>query len=213
MGSSGGGENLRVVLREILARITMVKERVEMFTKLQQEPVVVATIGPFCTTTSNSVSSTTTTTMLHDQEVVCSLNDPPMTMVLRCTGNCPLMDDSIYIDQLHGIGSGWGDIPSRIHEKLLPQSQRSSSTENDGGGAATATLDATKNMKQYRFRTPLDIIHAVREEVQLCMHQQQFVLPDTPRLPIRHPGTQWLSEQPQQDELIASNSNSSNTRQ
>ena len=95
-----------------------------------------------------------------------------MTMVLRCTGNCPLMDHSIYIDQLHGMGSGWKNIPTLIQEKLQQQNQQ----------------------PLYRFRTPLDIIHAVRAELQLLMHhqeqeQQPFVIPETPRLPFRNPSS------------------------
>ena len=196
-GGGGGGENLRVLIREILARITMVKERVEMFTDLQREPGVVATIGPFCTT-NGSVSSTTTTTttavtMLHDQEVVCSLNDPPMTMVLRCTGNCPLMDHSIYIDQLHGIGSGWGNIPTLIHDKLQQQPSQHcrSSSKNININSKDSTIQPPQ--LKNRFRTPLDMIQAVRDEVQVCIQQQQFVVPDTPRLPFRHGSSMWTT--------------------
>jgi hypothetical protein len=169
------GENLRVLLREIIARLTMMEERVQMFTELYEEPNVVSTIGPFCTTVNNtngtsSTDSTSTgtsnsnsngtTTMLHDQEVVCSLNYPPMTVVLRCTGDCPLLENSIYIDELHGLGSGWDQnivqgIVSRIHD-------------------------------QYKCSRPKQIIYAIRTEIQILVKEQQFVIPCTPRLPIRN---------------------------
>ncbi len=151
--SSTGGESLRVVLREILARITMVEDRVQMFTELQQEPGVVATIGPLCATTSRL--------LLPDQEVVCSLNDPPMTLVLRCTGNCPGMEHGIYLDQLHGIGSGWQNVPTLIQETL----------RNEPNGP---------------YRTPLDVIAAVRVNVVRMM--PQFKVPDPPVWPIRSAG-------------------------
>ena len=149
---STGGESLRVVLREILARITMVEDRVQMFTELQQEPGVVATIGPL-------IATATTRLLLPDQEVVCSLNDPPMTMVLRCTGNCPGMEHgSIYLEELHGIGSGWHNVPSLIQETL----------KNEPA--------------QHCCRTPLDVIAAVRAQVERMMPQS--VLLDPPEWPV-----------------------------
>jgi myosin heavy subunit len=164
------GENVRVLLREIRTRITMIEERVIAFTELQNEPGVVATIGPFFTnsggggndsgTGNGSTSPTTASTMIHDQEVVCSLNYPPMTMVLRCTGNCPLVDGSIYIDELHGLG-GW-DVQS-VHD----------------------IQQRIANQKHYPYRTPMQLIHAVRKEVQDLVDTQQLIVPCTPRIPIR----------------------------
>jgi hypothetical protein len=152
------GESLRVLLREVLARISMIEARVHELTVLQSENGIVATIGPLCIySTKTTGSEKGIGTMMHDQEVVCSLNHPPMTTVLRLTGNCPLMDGSIYIDQLIGLG-GWDtQMVERIHDTI----------------------------SEMKYRTPMQIIAALQKEVQRLQDEEQFVVPSTPRIPAR----------------------------
>jgi hypothetical protein len=154
------GENIRTLLRELLARMAMIEERVKELTKLQQEKGVVLSIGPLCTTsakTNNNDHGSTCTAMMRDQEVVCSLNHPPMTTVLRLTGNCPLMDGSIYIDQLIGLG-GWD-------QQIVQQIQDTISTR--------------------QYQTPIQIVSAIQTEVQRLQDEEQFIVPSTPRMPLR----------------------------
>ena len=41
------------------------------------------------------------------QEVVCTLRDAPLTVVLRLTMDCPILPGSVELHQLVGIGAGW----------------------------------------------------------------------------------------------------------
>lgn len=147
--SAPTGENLRIVLRESLARIRMVQERVLELTELQQEAGVVTQVGPF--------------RGAHDQEVVCSLNAPQITIVLRLTPDCPLTDGSVYLDQLVGLG-GWE-------------------------AAVLARLAAAVRARQYR--RPAAVLRAVAAEVQRLRDEEGVPLPSTPTLPVRHAGREW----------------------
>jgi hypothetical protein len=150
------GESIRV--REVLARISMIEARVHELTELQSENGIVATIGPLSISVpKKSGTEQSIGAMMHDQEVVCSLNHPPMTTVLRLTGNCPLTDGSIYIDQLIGLG-GWDtQMVERIHDTI----------------------------SQMKYRTPMEIIVALQKEVQRLQDEEQFEVPSTPRIPAR----------------------------
>lgn len=144
------GENLRFVLRESLARAYMVEERVMELTVLQQMPGVVTKIGTF----SNGT---------QDQEVVCSLNAAQMTTVLRLTPDCPLMDGSVYMDQLVGLGGWDAAVVNRIQE----------------------TVNATK------YRSPVAIVHALTDEILRLQDEEGMQLPLTPKMPVRGGGHAW----------------------
>ena len=91
-------DNLQFVVREIIARCTIIERRVVLLSDLQS--IVVTKIGRLYDSDSESSFGG------EDQEVVCSFNDEQITVLLRLTPDCPLVRGSVYIDQMVGFG-GW----------------------------------------------------------------------------------------------------------
>jgi hypothetical protein len=93
----GPVDDLRFLLREIMARIRIHKARVQELTVLRKE--YLTKIGKLY----HSVDSFGG----RDQEIVCSLPEG-VTVVLRLTPACPMVPGSVKVDQIVGIG-GWDE--------------------------------------------------------------------------------------------------------
>lgn len=93
----GPVDDLRFLLREIMARIRIHKARVQELTVLRKE--YLTKIGKLY----HSVDSFGG----RDQEIVCSLPEG-VTVVLRLTPDCPMVPGSVKVDQIVGIG-GWDE--------------------------------------------------------------------------------------------------------
>jgi hypothetical protein len=140
------GEDLRFVLRETMARITVTKARVAELALLKT--LALTKIGKSYHT-GNSFGG-------EDQDVVCSLNDEQMTVVLRLTPDCPVSASSVYMEQLVGVG-GWQE------EKVQEIKER---------------IDAQQ------FSSPVALLRAVKAEIAR-MAEGGMVLPRTPTMPLR----------------------------
>lgn len=142
------GDNLGFVVREAMARCSMIEKRVEMLSSLQE--IVLTKIGRlYESDATNSFGG-------ENQEVVCSLNDEQVTVLLRLTPDCPFVKGSVYIDQLVGLG-GW---------------------DND-------ELEKVKsNINGIGFKNPVALINSLRDEIQ-TRQVQGLNIPKTPKLPTR----------------------------
>ena len=98
-----------------------------------------------------------TANSIEYQEVVCSLNYAQMTAVLRLTPDCPLIAGSVFLDQLVGLG-GW---------------------ETDTVHAIKAKVSETQ------YQSPVEIVRAIKTEIQRLQVEESLVLPATPRMPVR----------------------------
>lgn len=91
------GEELRFLVRETLARIRMVQNRVVELAILHNN--VLTNIGKFVHLEDGFGT--------QEQEVVCSLNEC-ISVVLRLTADCPITPGSVYIHNLVGV-AGWDE--------------------------------------------------------------------------------------------------------
>lgn len=140
-------ENVRFVVREAAARIRTLQARVEELSEL--ETVAVTKIYPIQNVTSFGGD---------DQEVICSLEKEQVSILLRMTPDCPLVNGSVYIAQLVGIG-GWDN-------------------------AVVAGIEERVNALE-EYRRPIDVIRAVKKEIQRLQDHEGLRLPPTPTLPAR----------------------------
>jgi hypothetical protein len=92
----------------------------------------------------------------EDQDVVCSLNDEQMTVVLRLTPDCPVSAGSVYMEQLVGVG-GWKDDKVQEIKEIIDAQQ---------------------------FSSPVALLRAVKAEIAR-MAQAGMILPRTPTMPLR----------------------------
>lgn len=88
-------EDIRLIIRETMARIRAITSRVEELAKLRTKYL----------TKINSSACTSYGYGGEDQEIVCSINDG-ISVVLRLSTDCPLLPGSVYIQQIVGVG-GW----------------------------------------------------------------------------------------------------------
>ena len=93
-----------------------------------------------------------------DQEVICSLEKEQISVLLRMTPDCPLVKGSVYIAQLVGVG-GWDN-------------------------AVVADIEEQVNALE-EYRRPVDVIRAVKKEIQRRQEHEGLQLPPTPTLPAR----------------------------
>jgi hypothetical protein len=145
-GNMGPIEDLRFLLREAVARISITIARVDELAVLRQKYV-------------------TKIDMLHnsghsfggeDQEVVCSINEG-VTVVLRLTPDCPIVNGSVYVDQIVGV-SGWD-------QELLE--------------------DLKENLNEVRHRGPVKLMDALKAELIRLQEEGAVSLPETPTMPKR----------------------------
>jgi hypothetical protein len=135
------GYDLRFLLRETMARIRSLTARVEELAILRAKYLTkFANI-------SNSYGFGG-----EDQEVVCSLN-AGITVVLRLTADCPILDGSCYIHQLVGVG-GWDE------------------------GVLQMMKTRINGMKSRRG--PVEVMDSLVEEVGRLERDEGLVLPKTP---------------------------------
>ena len=93
----------------------------------------------------------------EDQEVVCSLEDEGITVVLRLTPDCPIVRGSVYIDQIVGLG-GWKE------------------------DSLSAVKDSINNALP---RSPVKLVEMLTAKIKSLVDDGKVELPNTPLLPLR----------------------------
>jgi len=158
-------QDLKFVIRETISRLRTTTAK--NFELMQLRSKYLTKITPATTAAAADArnnnnkrqyggSTSTTTKRVEDQEVVCSLNDG-ITVVLRLTTDCPVLDGSARIHQIVGVG-GWDEgCLSRIKTKV------------NGTGR----------------RGPVEIMDALVEEISRLEREEGVVIPRTPVLPMR----------------------------
>lgn len=144
----GSVEDLRFLLRETMARIQTITARVDELALLRTR--FLTKIGKLQTTNDYSFGG-------QEQEVVCSLNEG-ITAVLRLSPDCPMLDGSILLDQIVGVG-GWDvAILDRIKDRV----------------------NASPNCKG-----PLALMETLVKEIRRIQTEEGISLPGTPSMPAR----------------------------
>lgn len=142
----GPVEDLRFLLREARGRIRAISARVEELSVLRAKYL----------TKMGGLRHSGHSFGGEDQEIVCSIKEG-VTVVLKLTPDCPLVNGSVYVDQIIGVG-GW-----------------------DQG-----VLDDIKSsMNDLRCRSPLQLMDALKEELTRLEKSDDFSLPKTPQMPTR----------------------------
>jgi hypothetical protein len=135
------GEDLRFVVLETVGRISAAQARVGELVRLQS--IALTQIG--------------TATETNYQEVVCSLIEAPITIVLRLTLDCPLLDGSVFVDQLVGVGGWDGSVLESIRT----------------------------NLQAVQWARPTDVVIWLQSELRRLESEAGVVFPQTPKLPVR----------------------------
>lgn len=145
-GNMGPIEDLRFLLREAVARISITIARVNELSVLRQK--YLTKIG-MRNNSGHSFGG-------EDQEVVCSINEG-VTVVLRLTPDCPIVNGSVYVDQIVGV-SGWDQ----------------------------EVLEALKeNLNEVRHQGPVKLMDALKAELIRLQEEGAVSLPETPTMPKR----------------------------
>lgn len=144
------GDNLRFVVRESVARIQILEARLDALIDLKTESEVVVSIGKLQRTNGIIYGG-------QNQEVVCSLDQEQISVVLGLTPDCPHSKNSVYISQMVGLG-GWND------KDILNLQE----TVNSAGP----------------FSRPLEVIKSLRAEIRRQVENEGLALPLTPKLPV-----------------------------
>jgi len=143
----GSVEDLRFLLREAMARIQTITARVDELAILRTR--FLTKIG--------KIQYHDYSFGGEDQEIVCSLNEG-ITAVLRLSPDCPMIDGSVFLDQIVGVG-GWDmDVLDRIKDRV----------------------NAQPNCKG-----PLAIMEALAKEIRRVQEEDGVLLPGTPSMPAR----------------------------
>ena len=108
-------QDLRFLLRETMARIRTLSARVEVLAKLRKN--YLTKIGDAASRTNYGYGG-------EDQEIVCSLN-AGITVVIRLTADCPLLEGSAYIHQIEGMGGWEEEVLSRMKTRVNEKKSRS----------------------------------------------------------------------------------------
>jgi len=138
--------DLQFLLREAIARIRAITSRVEELALLRSQ--YLTKIGKSWSFDYGYGGT--------DQELVCSLNEG-IAVVLVLTPDCPVVDGSVYIDRIVGIG-GW-------NQQRLD--------------------DLKESINMSVFRSPLALMDAIVQEVSRIEKEEGVTLPGTPCLPSR----------------------------
>jgi len=92
----------------------------------------------------------------EDQEVICSLKCQ-ISVWMRLTADCPLLDGSVYIHKLIGLG-GWNqECLEKMKKKI--------------------------NLK--KWRRPIQLMDALVEEIERVVNEDGVNIPRTPTLPMK----------------------------
>ena len=135
------GYDLRFLLHETMARIRSLTARVDELAILRAKYLT-----KFANISNNYGFGG------EDQEVVCSLN-AGITVVLRLTADCPILDGSCYIHQLVGVG-GWDEgVLQRMKTRVNGMKSR---------------------------RGPVEVMDSLVEEIGRLERDEGLVLPKTP---------------------------------
>jgi hypothetical protein len=145
-GNMGPIEDLRFLLREAVARISVTIARVDELAVLRQKYLTKVGVLHH---SGHSFGG-------EDQEVVCSMNEG-VTVVVRLTPDCPIVNGSVYVDQIVGV-SGWD-------QELLE--------------------DLKENLNEVRHRGPVKLMEALKAELVRLQETGAVSLPATPTMPKR----------------------------
>lgn len=94
------------------------------------------------------------------QQIVCSIDHAQLAFVLRLSVFCPIAEDSVYLDKLVGFG-GWDK---------------------------TVLTSLEDKVRSEKWKSPVDLVNKCKDEVERLQQEEGFLLPKTPRMPIR---AQW----------------------
>jgi predicted nucleic acid-binding Zn-ribbon protein len=150
------GDDLRFLLHQSLARVSVFTRRVQELSILQQQPGLLMRMGQAYYDPHGFGG--------QDQEIICSLNDSLISVVLRLGPECPIMPHSVTIAQLVGMG-GWDT-------HVLQDVQK----------AVEASLDDRTSA------SPVQVIGLLKETLVQWQLQGKLHMPVTPKLPQRPKG-------------------------
>jgi len=144
----GSLHDLRFVLRETMARIRSTTSRVDELAKLRIKYLTKIT-NPEKNKIKYGYGG-------EDQEVICSLKCQ-ISVWMRLTADCPLLDGSVYIHKLIGLG-GWNqECLEKMKKKI--------------------------NLK--KWRRPIQLMDALVEEIERVVNEDGVNIPRTPTLPMK----------------------------
>lgn len=145
LGPVGG---LQFLLRETMSRIKTITARVSELGLLLRRTRYLTRIGESSRFDYGFGG--------ENQEIVCSLNEG-VTVVLQLSPDCPMVDGSVYVDQIVGTG-GWDQ---QVIDQILD-------SVNSGP-----------------CRGPLMLMDALVKEIERLKTEEGLVLPRTPSMPAR----------------------------
>ena len=80
--------------------------------------MVLTKIGKLYNDHDNNSSENSSCFGESDQEVICSLNEEQVSVLLRLTPDCPFVLGSVYIDQLVGLGGWEQDLLDQMKDRV-----------------------------------------------------------------------------------------------
>jgi hypothetical protein len=142
----GPEEDVRFVVREAMTRIRTISARVRELAMLRTK--YLTKIGK-STHSSFGFGG-------EEQEIVCTLN-AGVTVVLRLSPDCPILEGSVYMDQIVGIGGWDAHVLDSIRD--------------------TVTADS--------YMGPLALMDALVQEIERVEKEDGISMPRTPKLPTK----------------------------
>jgi len=140
--------DIQFILREAMARIRIISQRVDELAQLRLK---------YLTKITNPMKNKIKFGYGGEyQEVICSL-PCQVTVVLRLTCDCPLLDGSVYIHQIVGVG-GWD---AQCLERMK------------------------KKVNTKKWRSPIQVMDSLGEEIRRVVKDEGICLPKTPTFPQR----------------------------
>lgn len=140
--------DIQFILREAMSRIRIISQRVDELAQLRLK---------YLTKITNPMKNKIKFGYGGEyQEIVCSLSCQ-VTVVLRLTCDCPVLDGSAYIHQIVGV-SGWD---SQCLERMK------------------------KKVNTKKWRSPIQVMDSLEEEIRRVVKDEGVCLPKTPSFPMR----------------------------